>query len=61
MEDDEIISFKDLVKLLNITSNKLTRLTKQGLPCVSLRNENWVFLKSSVTEWLKSKEEQQGD
>lgn len=55
MEINEVLSFKDLTKLLNITSNKLTRLTKQGLPSVSL-GENKVFLKDSILHWLKDKE-----
>ena len=55
MNNNEILSFKDLTKLLNITSNKLTRLTKQGLPCVSLGDRK-VFLKGSILQWLKDKE-----
>ena len=53
---DEILTFKDLMRLLNISSNKLTRLTKQGLPCVSLGGETKVFLISSVMQWLKNSE-----
>lgn len=56
MESDEIISFKNLAKLLNITSNKLTRLTKQGLPFVSLGGERKIFLKGSILQWLENRE-----
>ena len=56
MEINEILSFKDLMKLLNITSNKLTRLTKQGLPYVPLGGEIKIFLRSSVLQWLKNRE-----
>jgi len=56
MEISEILSFKDLSKLLDITNNKLTRLTKQGLPCVSLGGDRKVFLKSSILQWLKNRE-----
>ena len=53
---DEILTFEDLLKLLNISSNRLTRLTKKGLPYVSLGGETRIFLKSSVLQWLKNKE-----
>ena len=56
MEINETISFNDLAKLLNISKNKLTRLTKQGLPCVSLGTENKIFFRDSVAKWLKSQE-----
>ena len=56
MEINEILNFKDLTKLLNISSNKLTRLTRQGLPCVSLGGGRKVFLKESILQWLKNKE-----
>ena len=58
MEISEILSYKDLTKLFNITSNKLTRLTKQGLPFVSLGGggDRKVFLKGSVLQWLKNRE-----
>ena len=56
---DEILSFKDLMKLLNITSNKLTRLTKQGLPYVPVGAETKIFLIGSVLEWLQSNEKRQ--
>ena len=56
MEINEILSFKDLTKLLNISSNKFTRLTRQGLPFVSLGGGRRVFLKSSILQWLKNRE-----
>ena len=56
MDTDEILSSKDLMKLLNVSSNKLTRLVKRGLPCVSLSGETKVFLRSSVLQWLKNAE-----
>lgn len=56
MEINEILSFKDLMKLLNITSNKLTRLTRQGLPWVALGGEKKVFLKDSILQWLRNRE-----
>jgi hypothetical protein len=56
MEINEILSFKDLTKLLNISNNKLTRLTRQGLPCVSLGRDKKVFLKGSILQWLKNRE-----
>lgn len=56
METNEVLSFKDLAKLLNITSNKLTRLTKQGLPYASLGGDRKIFLKDSVLQWLKNRE-----
>ena len=58
METNEILSFKDLAKLLNISTNKVTRLTKQGLPCVLLGGGDYrkVFLKGSVIQWLKNRE-----
>ena len=57
---NEIISFNDLRKVLNVTGNKLTRMTKQGLPFVSLDRdgERKVFLKQSVLKWLRSQEDQ---
>ena len=54
METNEILSFKELAKLLNISTNKLTRLTKQGLPCVVLGGDRKVFLKDSVLKWLRN-------
>ena len=54
---DEILSFKDLMGLLNVSSNKLTRLTKQGLPYLCLGGETKIFLGSSVLQWLKSLEQ----
>jgi predicted DNA-binding transcriptional regulator AlpA len=57
METNEILSFRELAKLLNISTNKLTRLTKQGLPCVLLGGDRRVFLRSSVLEWLRDREE----
>ena len=54
--NDEIINCEDLKRILNVTDNKLTRMTKQGLPCVSLGDGRKVFLRDSITEWLKSKE-----
>ena len=56
MEINEILSSKELAELLNVTSNKLTRLTKQGLPFVCLGDGRRVFIRDSVTEWLRSKE-----
>ena len=53
---DEIMNCEDLKRILNVTDNKLTRMTKQGLPCVSLGDGRKVFLRDSITEWLKSKE-----
>ena len=61
MEINEILNTKDLKELLNITGNKLTRLTKQGLPFVSLGGggERKVFLRDSLLQWLKSQEKLQ--
>lgn len=56
METNEILSFSALAKLLNISTNKLTRLTKQGLPSVSLGDRK-VFLKDSIIEWLRNREQ----
>ena len=56
MEISEILSSRELAKLLNVTSNKLTRLTKQGLPFVCLGDGRRIFIRDSVTEWLRSKE-----
>ena len=56
MEINEVLSFEDLMKLLNISSNKLTRLTGQGLPSVSLGGGRMVFLKGSILQWLKNRE-----
>ena len=56
MEVSEIISFQELAKLLNISTNKLTRLSKQGLPCVVLGGDRKVFLKGSVLEWLRNRQ-----
>ncbi len=56
MEINEILSSKDLAKLFNISSNKLTRLTKEGLPCILLRGDKRLFLKSSILQWLKNRE-----
>jgi len=58
MEISEILSLEDLTKLLNITKNKLTRLTREGLPYVRFGDRK-VFLRDSVTEWLRSQEKQQ--
>ena len=56
MGTEEILSSKELAKLLNISSNKLTRLTKEGLPYVSLGYETKIFLKSSILQWLINRE-----
>ncbi len=56
MEINEVLSFKDLMKLLNISGNKLTRLTRQGLPFVSLGGNRKIFLRDSVLQWLKNRE-----
>lgn len=56
MEINEVLSFKDLMKLLDITSNKLTRLTTQGLPYASLGGDRKIFLKSSILQWLRNRE-----
>ena len=56
MEINEILSSKDLSKLLNITTNKLTRLIKQELPYIPLGADRKVFLKSSILQWLKNRE-----
>ena len=56
METNEILNSKDLAKLLNISSNRLTRLVKRDLPYVPLGGETKVFLKDSVLQWLKSQE-----
>lgn len=56
METNEVLSFEDLAKLLNISNNKLTRLVRQGLPYISVGYETKIFLKSSVLEWLKNRE-----
>jgi phage terminase Nu1 subunit (DNA packaging protein) len=57
MEINAILSFKDLTKLLNISGNKLTRLIKEGMPCVYLGGDDRkVFLKGSVIEWLKNRQ-----
>jgi predicted DNA-binding transcriptional regulator AlpA len=56
MEINEVLSFEDLMKLLNISSNKLTRLIKQELPYISLGAGRKVFLKSSILQWLKNRE-----
>ena len=56
MEISEILSSKDLAKLLNISSNKLTRLTKEGLPCIKLRGDKRLFLKDSILQWLRNRE-----
>lgn len=63
MEIDEILSSKELAKLLSVTANKLTRLTRQRLPFVSLDRdgERKVFLKESVLKWLRSQEDQHRD
>ena len=55
VETNEILSLEDLTKLLNVTSNRLTRLTKRGLPYVKLGDRK-VFLKDSITEWLRNRE-----
>ena len=55
MEINEILSSKELAKILDISGNKLTRLTKQGLPYVRLGDRK-VFLKNSILEWLKNRE-----
>ena len=56
MATNEILSFKELAKLLNVSGNKLTRLVNEGLPSVSLGAGRQVFLKDSVLEYLKNKE-----
>ena len=56
MEINEILSFKDLMKLLNISSNKLTRLTKEGLPYISLGGNRKIFLGDAVLNWLENKQ-----
>jgi len=56
MDTNEVLCFEDLAKLLNISNNKLIRLTKQDLPYVSLGYETKIFLKSSILEWLKNRE-----
>ena len=59
MDINEILSSRDLAKLLDISSNKLTRLTKEGLPCILLRGDKKIFLKDSITKWLKAQEKLQ--
>ena len=56
MEINEVLSFKDLAKLLNISNNKPTRLTRQGLPFVSFGGGRKIFLKGSILQWLKNQE-----
>ncbi len=56
MEINEILSFKDLAKLLNISNNKLTRLTRQNLPFVDLGGNRKIFLRDAVLNWLKNKQ-----
>ena len=56
MEINEVLSFNDLMKLLNISGNKLTRLTRQGLPFVSLGAGRKIFLRDSILQWLKNRE-----
>ena len=56
MEINEVLSFNDLAKLLNVSRNKLTRLVKDGLPSVSLGAGRKVFLKGSILQWLKNRE-----
>jgi len=50
----EILSFDEVRKLLSIKGNRLTRLMNRGLPYISLGYETNVFLRSSVSKWLKS-------
>jgi hypothetical protein len=54
--EGEILTYEEMKKLLNISSNRLSRLTKKGLPYVSLGGETRIFLKSSVLQWLKNRE-----
>ena len=56
MDTNEVLSFDDLAKLLNISGNKLTRLIHRGLPYVQLGYNTKIFLKDAVLLWLKSKE-----
>ena len=56
IETNEILSIEDLTKLLNVTTNKLTRLTKKGLPCVTLGGDRKIFLRDSIADWLKAQE-----
>lgn len=58
---DEIMNCEELKRILNVTDNKLTRMTKQGLPCVKLGDGRKVFLRDSITEWLRSKEVRRDD
>ena len=51
---EEILTFEQVTNLLKISSNRLTRLIKKGLPCVSLGYETKIFLKSAVIEWLRN-------
>jgi len=56
MDISEILNHKDLAKLLNISTNKLTRLTKEGLPCVRLGADRKVFLQDQVLQWLRNRQ-----
>ena len=56
MDTNEVLSFEEVVKLLNISGNKLTRLIKQGLPYVPLGYETKIFLKDSVLLWLRNRQ-----
>ena len=58
MEINETLSFRDLAKLLSIGNNKLTRLTKDGMPFIQLGGDRKVFLKQSILEWLRNREKQ---
>lgn len=49
---------EDLKRILNVTDNKLTRMTKQGLPCVKLGDGRKVLLRDSLLKWLRSQEEE---
>ena len=57
MEINEILNSNDLRELLNISKNKLTRLTKQGLPYIQMGGETRIFIRDSLLRWLSSLEQ----
>ena len=54
--ENELMTEQEVEELLGLSRNKLTRLTKQGLPYASLGGDKRVFFRSSVLQWLKNRE-----
>jgi len=52
----ELIKFKEVLKILNISQSTLYRLMEKGLPHYKIGN-NYRFERAKVIEWLNAQEQ----